>query len=1002
MVPGRVRWRVHGLRGNPVLKARLEVGLTELSEVQFARASADTGNLLTYFAADISPERIRVHIAACVQGRRQHGAAAPGADWHARPVADVATALHASATAGIDADEARRRLAEHGANVLRVPPLRSGLEIFVGQFGNLPSGMLAAAGVFSLLTGGIAEAIAILSVVGLNGVLGAMIESRSERTIHSLAETTSEPVPVVRGGLATTVQPDQLVPGDLITLCLGAIVPADARVVSGQGLRVNEAMLTGESLPVPKRALPVEPAAALADRTCMVFRGTAVTGGSGTAIVVATGSHTEMGRVQRLVGRTGKPLTPMQVQLDLLGRQLVWASIAACVAVIGVGALRGVAMWHLLRSGVSLAVAAIPEGLPTVATTGLALGIEAMRKEGVLVRRLHALETLASVGIVCFDKTGTLTLNQMRVAQVVIDGRHLRVDADGILYAPDANPPVSAAPTNIGANAAGADTDGGLVRLLRVAVLCSDAGLALSHGQLVPTGSATEGALVRLALATGLDVAKLRDDYPRLAVRHRAEGYRYMATAHRRPADDAADGALVAVKGSPAEVLALCAWELRDGQRRRLTAARRDAIGRINATMASDALRVLGFAVGEAAESVLGQDDSAATWPGTGLTWLGMAGMADPIRPGMSALIRTLHEAGLRTVMMTGDQVPTAMAVARQLKLAGDDPVQILDVTALEQLSDQELTAAVRRAHGFARVSPADKMRLVRVLQKAGERIAMTGDGINDSPALRAADVGLAMGGSASSQAAREVADVVLLTDELTTLADAIERGRTTFVNVRKSIRYLLATNLSEILVVLGATAAGYGEPLTAMQLLWINLASDVLPGLGLTFEPPGPRLMHRPPNGGANAIIQHDEWGRMGLQAGVIASGSLAALGIGALRHGVGPEGRTMAFGSLITAQLLHALVARSERQGLFTPGTTPLSPNRPLTRLLLGSVVFQAAALLIPGVRTMLGVVPLDPVDMAVMAGAGVLPYIANEALKISRSDPVLPTMDAAGASA
>ncbi|HEX2943735.1 MAG TPA: HAD-IC family P-type ATPase, partial [Rhodopila sp.] len=614
-------------------------------------------------------------------------------------------------------------------------------------------------------------------------------------------------------------------------------------------------------------------------------------------------------------------------------------------------------------------------------------GIESMRKEGVLVRRLHALETLANVGAVCFDKTGTLTLNQMRVAEVVTGGRHLRADADGRLYGPDGDMPDT-----------GANAEGELVWLLRVAALCSDAELALSGGQLVPVGSATEGALVRLSLASGLDVVKLRESYPRLAVRHRAEGYRYMATAHRRPVDDVADGALIAVKGSPAEVLALCGWELHDGKPRRLTAARREAIGRINATMAADALRVLGFAVGATNEGALEQDDGGAVWPSTGLTWVGMAGMADPIRPGMTDLIRTLHEAGLRTVMMTGDQVPTAMAVARQLRLAGDHPVQILDVAALDQLSDEELASAVRRAHGFARVSPADKMRLVRVLQKAGDRIAMTGDGINDSPALRAADVGLAMGGSASSQAAREVADVVLLTDELTTLADAIERGRTTFVNVRKSIRYLLATNLSEILVVLGATAAGYGEPLTAMQLLWINLVSDVLPGLGLAFEPPGPGLMHRPPNGAAGAIMRRDEWGRMGAQAGVIASGSLAALGVGALRHGIGAEGRTMAFGSLVTAQLLHALSARSERHGLFIPGSPPLSANPPLRRLLLGSVAFQAVALLVPGVRDMLGLVRLDPVDLAVTAGAGVLPYLANEVMKIGHAEAGLATEHAA----
>ncbi len=974
-VPGRVRWHVRGLRGDRALKTVLEGGAIALPGVHAASASTETGNLLTLFDPAVPTEQIRDRIAALVRGDAAPPPSAGVPDWHARPADAVMAALGASETAGLTAAAARERLAAHGANAMPPPPSRSGLGIFLGQFQTLPAGLLVAAGAFSFLTGGMVEAAAILAVVGFNGVLGTAVESRSERTIRSLGTGQIEPAHVMRDGVPTAVAPHTVVPGDLIELLPGTVVPADARVLSARDLRVGEAMLTGESLPVAKQAEPVGRAAPLADRASMVFRGTAVTGGSGTAVVVATGAHTEMGRIQRLVGDAGAPPTPMQRQLDQLGRQLVWASLAACAAVMGVGALRGIALLQVLRSGISLAVAAIPEGLPMVATTSLALGIEDMRKRGVLVRRLDAVESLASVGVVCFDKTGTLTLNQMRVTDVRSSGQRFRAGPDSALLDADGRP------VRLGADVSGADrgADDPLAALLRVGTLCSDAGLEERDGRIVPTGSATEGALVRLAVDAGLDVAALRERHPRLAVRHRTEGYRFMATVHR--AGGEGDDALVAVKGSPDEVLNLCAWELWRGGRRPLTAQRRAAILRANGAMAADALRVLGFACGETPEPVAPNGDDAV--PVAGLTWIGLAGMADPVRPGMAALMRTLQVAGLRTVMMTGDQVATARAVAGQLGLAGDDAVEVFDAAGIERLAKGDLAAAARRAHVFARVSPVQKLLIVRALQAAGERVAMTGDGINDSPALKAADVGFAMGGTASSEAAREVADVVLQTDDLATLAVAVERGRTTDVNVRKSIRYMLATNLSEIVVVLGATLAGFGEPLTAMQLLWINLVGDILPGLGLAFEPPEPGVMQRPPNAADRAIIERRELGRLGVQGGTIAAGSLAALGWGALRHGAGPEARTMAFGSLVTAQLLHALTARSDERG---PGTLP--PNRPLTGLLLASVGLQAVGLLVPGVRGVLGVVPLVPLDLAVTAAAGVLPYAANEALKAARA--------------
>jgi len=979
-VPGRVRWRVVGLRGNPSLKTLLEVRLPELPGVHTVHASVETGKLLTLFDPAVSVERIRNRITVLARDDVTAPSDTTAPDWHARPVHEVVAALQTSETQGLAEVDADRRLAECGANALPQLAARSGLSIFLGQFQTLPVGLLAVVGGFSLLAGAAVEAAAILAVVLANGVLGTVVESRSERTISSLgAAGGEESIRVLRNGHRQAIAPEAVVPGDLIELRPGMVVPADARVMSARDLRLSEAMLTGESLPVSKQAMAVSHHAALTDQASMVFRGTAVTGGSGTAVVIATGARTEMGRIQRLVSGEATPPTVMQRQLDTLGRQLVWASLTACAAVMGIGTLRSIALGQLLWSGASLAVAAVPEGLPAVATTNLALGIEDMRKRGVLVRRLDAIESLASVSVVCFDKTGTLTMNQMRVVELAAGGQCLRIGPNGSLHDADWQRLV---PNDA------ATADETLGWLLRIGALCSDAGLELREDDRIqPTGTATENALVQLALDFGLDVAGLRTDHARLGVRRRSEGYRFMATAHGRPQASDVDGAvLIAVKGSPTEVLDLCAWELHAGARRKLTAARREAILATNDAMAADALRVLGFAFADALASALNSDDSAAI-PVVDLVWVGLAGLADPVRSGMDGLMRTLHRAGLRTVMMTGDQVPTARAVAQQLNLAESGTTVVFDAADVENLTAEDLVEAVRDAHVFARVSPAQKLRLIRALQASGARVAMSGDGINDSPALKAADVGLAMGGDASSAAARDVADMVLQTDDLAALPVALERGRATYVNVRKSIHYLLATNLSEILVVLGATTAGFGQPLTAMQLLWINLVSDVLPGIGLAFEPPEPDLMQRRPFTANAAIIGRPQLRQLGGEAGLIAAGSLAALGLGALRHGTAsPQARTMAFGSLVTAQLLHAFTVRSDRRG-------PLAPNRPLLGLLLASAGLQALGLLVPGIRAILGVVPLGPLDLAVTATAGVLPYVATEAMKTSRSAEIEP---------
>jgi Ca2+-transporting ATPase len=438
----------------------------------------------------------------------------------------------------------------------------------------------------------------------------------------------------------------------------------------------------------------------------------------------------------------------------------------------------------------------------------------------------------------------------------------------------------------------------------------------------------------------------------------------------------------------------LCQSELCDGVRRKLTEERRGAILRGNERMAQDGLRVLGFADGAIQPGPWTNGGNGISLPPDGLTWLGLAGMEDPIRPGADALLQSLRRAGIRTVMITGDQVATARSLANRLGLAGSD-AELIDAAGLDALDDAVLARRVSRAEVFARVTPGQKLRIVRALQASGARVAMVGDGINDSPALRAADVGIAIGGLANSEAAREAADIVLSTGDLAALAVAVQRGRATYVNVRKGIHYLLSTNLSEVMVVLAAAAAGVAAPLTVMQLLWINLISDILPGIGLAFEPPDPDLMERPPFTEAE-LLGHGEGLRLLSDGASLAAGSFASLAWAAARHGLGPQSRTMTFGTLVTAQLLHTLTCRSDHRTGAAGERAPVR-NKPLIALLLGSAALQGVGLLAPGLRSVLGVVPLAPVDLAATVGFGVLPYLFNQARKpAAAGQPELPEGD------
>jgi P-type Ca2+ transporter type 2C len=598
--------------------------------------------------------------------------------------------------------------------------------------------------------------------------------------------------------------------------------------------------------------------------------------------------------------------------------------------------------------------------LPTLATTTLALAVQDLRQRRVIIRRLSAVEGLAAAEVVCFDKTGTLTLNEMSVVRLYWNDTRARLTGEEFRTADG--------------SVIDCQVDRGLARLFELATLCNDADLA-DTPEHNGNGSATELALVGAALRSGLDVQAIRARYPRQATVQRADDRRYMVTVHRA----ADDRKLVAIKGDPGEVLALCRHQLRDGAVTQLEDADRRATEAENLAMANDALRVLGIAY----RFKRVQDRGTRIEPD--FIWIGLVGMADPIRRGAKNLIAALRRAGVTSVMLTGDQRATAAAIAAELGLSSGGVADVVDghqIDAFDALP--EVTAQLPRV--FARVTPVQKLRLVRKLQHSGRVVAMIGDGVNDTPPLRAADIGIAPGRS-GAEAARGVADIVLLEDDLTSLGDAVERGRTVATNIRKAIRYLVATNLSEIIFMLAAAAAGRVHPLSPIQLLWINLLSDVLPALALAMEPAAPDLMTRPPRSPEEPVILAAEFGSLARDASLIAASAFAAQAAAARFGGSGGSGQTVGFSSLVAAQLFYAFACRSRRGSVFSDPRLPSNP------LLLGSIgvsfAAQAAVLFVPGLRNLFGP-PLSVTDFAISVAAGAVPLLATEILRGATSGP------------
>jgi Ca2+-transporting ATPase len=859
-----------------------------------------------------------------------------GRDWHTLSSEEVLAHFGSDAERGLEADDARRRLERVGPNRVGDHPETPLWRLALAQFRSLVVLLLLVAAGIAGALGERAEALAILVALLLNAAIGFGSEWRARVSLSKLRDLAVPKAMVRREGRVARVPSATLVPGDLIVLDAGAQIPADARLLRSAALQVTEAALTGESDAVEKDAAArLAPDAPLAGRRNMVYLGTAAVAGNGLAVVTATGLATELGRIGQLVALAGERTTPLERQIETLGRGLMVLALAICGVVGLAGILHGESVGLMLETAISLAVAAIPEGLPAVTTVALAAGLWRLARRGALVRRLPAVETLGSTTVVCADKTGTMTENQMTVARLMFDGHTIDV-------------------TGGGRSAAGGFLEGGahvpplvrphLLLLLTVGALVNNATAEPAPDGLELHGDPTEAALLVAAFKAGVEPAAVAQTWPRQREIPFDPATRMMATVHVMPGG----GSALLVKGAPGVVLERSRWRYTVSGAQTLTDRDREGLLEENRAMAREGLRVLAMA----RRPVRGLEDA----PLEDLTFLGLIGLEDPLRPGVKEAVADCAAAGIRTIMLTGDQQLTAEAIGRALGLAPD---------------------SIR-----SRVTPEGKLALIESLQAEGHVVAMTGDGVNDAPALARADIGVAMGRH-GTDVARESADLVLTDDNFATLTRAVEEGRVIYANLRKVIHFLFSCNLSEILTIFIAILAGFPAPLLPLQILWVNLVTDILPAVALVRDPAEPDVMRRPPRDPSEALVTWRFGGWMLAEGALLAAGVLSAYLWVVWQDGPGPRASTMAFMALVLIHPFQAMNCRSEKLGWWR---LPINPW--IWVALLALVGLQWVSVAVPGLSRLLSTVPLAGHELGVLAVGVLWPVVLMEVLKGSRA--------------
>jgi Ca2+-transporting ATPase len=906
--------------------------------------------------------------------------------WHALEASNVVSTLRTSPSAGLSMEEATQRLKEFGPNELEEADRPSLLRMILEQFNNFIVIVLILAAAISAFLGDYVEAVAIMAIVVLNAILGVIQERRAEEALAALRRLAAPEAQVVRDGRRSTIPARELVPGDIVFLEAGNYIPSDLRLVETVNLRIEEAALTGESVPVSKDAhLVLTQDQALGDRRNTAFSGTLVSYGRGKGVVVSTGMRTQIGMIAAMLQSVREEPTPLQNKLDQLGKMLGWAALAVCGMVFLFGWVRGVDALEMFLVAVSLAVAAVPEGLPAVVTITLALGMREMITRHALIRRLASVETLGSTTVICSDKTGTLTQNQMTVTRMWVDGRQFEVTGSG--YEPVGEFRLDGKRIDLGDYPATSTA-------LWVAALANDAQVEEERGEdgqpgTRVVGDPTESALLIAALKAGATREELERAYPRIDEIPFDSNRKRMTTVHKikDPAvEDVSpfyDGELkewevAAVKGAPDIVLDLCTriQNMKD-QAVPLDAETRERILEANASMARSALRVLAVAY-RVEEDV--PDEATPEKVEHDFIFVGLMGMIDPPRPQARPAIQKARRAGIRTVMITGDYPDTAEEIAEEIGLleAGHG---VLTGSELDRMSDDTLSEKVKTVDVFARVSPEHKVRIVDALKESGEIVAMTGDGVNDAPALKRSDIGVAMGVT-GTDVAKETADMVLTDDNYASIVAAVEQGRIIYANIRKFVFYLLSCNLAEIVVIFVAILAGLPSPLTPIQLLWLNLITDGAPALALGMEKGDPDTMDRPPRPPQEPVINKPMRIRIGIQTIAIAVATLAAYLMGiAMYPGVPEEAKTMAFVTLSFSELLRAFTARSDNYPVLRIG---IFSNRVMVYAVLSSLLLLFGVIYLPFLQPIFNTVPLGWAEWQVVLPLLFVPAIVAELTK------------------
>ncbi len=902
--------------------------------------------------------------------------------WHTFSVETTLEKLAVETDKGLSQTEITNRIEKFGLNELVEHGAKNPWKILFDQFRETMVVVLILAAIVSALVSDWKDAIAILAIVILNAVLGFVQEFRAEQAMQALKKMAAPLVRVRRDGKVLEIESGQLVPGDVILLEAGNAVPADARLIESASLRVTEASLTGESHPIDKTVETLEgDDLPLGDRHNLVYMGTVVNYGRGVAVVVETGMQTQLGRIAELIQSVEGEQTPLQRRMAQLGKSLAFASLGIVAVVFALGLMRGEEIGEMFITSIAMAVAAIPEGLPAVVTISLALGAQRMLRRQALIRKLPAVETLGSVTTICSDKTGTLTENRMTVTILDVMGETEQIDAMlekhiAVLdaeFRPSERPPVRS-----------------LGLLLKAAALVNDAILQESPEEddaFRAIGDPTEGALLIAAAKTGLWKSELDQRWPRVGEAPFTSERKRMTTVHQVniPIDAPSDAPwrdapyVAFCKGAVDEMLSITAQVWAGDQAVPLGDELRERILSSNNEMAEDGQRVLGVAFRPLNELPEKIDEESLEKE---MTFIGLTAMIDPPRPEVEAAVDTCQTAGIRPVMITGDHPLTALRIAKDLGIADEDAQadsQILTGQQLSQMSDDDLEAVVEDVSVYARVSPEHKLKIVQALQTRGHIVAMTGDGVNDAPALRRSDIGVAMG-ITGTDVSKEASDMVLLDDNFATIVRAVSEGRTIYDNIRKFIKYTMTSNVGEILVMLLAPFFGMPLPLTALQILWINLVTDGLPGLALGLEPSERDTMRRPPHPPGESIFAR------GLGVAVLWVGPLmgvVALGVGLWGYLTGnPYWQTMTFTTLTLAQMGNALAIRSDHDSLFQIG---LLSNKPMLGAVLLTLGMQMVVTYWGPAQNLFGTQALPPFELVISLAASTLVFWAIELEKL-----------------